>query len=92
MRVFYFLFLILTAILLAMPITVIAAEQTKETSQASVECTTNKGNVPTCRKKSGTSAPAVKKRQTCVYKCTKENGIWICRGNGPQCNGQSPWD
>ncbi len=28
----------------------------------------------------------------CVFKCSVENGAWVCRGNGPQCDGKSPWD
>lgn len=92
MKVFYFLFFILTAILLAMPITAISAEQEKEMRQTSVECATDKANAPICKKKSNAGAPAAQKGKRCVFTCTKENGIWICRGNGPQCNGQSPWD
>ena len=24
--------------------------------------------------------------------CKVTNGVEVCKGNGPQCNGKSPWD
>lgn len=71
-----------------------SAEQGMGTPQAAIECTTDKGNVPTCRKASGTpeASSAARARKQCVFTCKKSHGIWVCKGNGPQCNGKSPWD
>lgn len=39
--------------------------------------------------KSGQSK--AKKRAVCRFRCSTSHGIEVCRGNGPQCNGVSPW-
>jgi len=39
--------------------------------------------------KSGQSK--AKKRAVCRFRCSVSHGIEVCRGNGPQCNGVSPW-
>lgn len=31
------------------------------------------------------------RRAVCVFRCSVSHGIEVCRGNGPQCNGVSPW-
>jgi len=38
--------------------------------------------------------PVVQTRaKQCKWTCTKERGIWICRGSGPECEGApTPWD
>lgn len=78
---------------LAAPLQANAAPQAKEAPPASVECSNSKAKVPTCRKKSDTSEPAqVSLRAKCVFTCSKDGNIWICRGNGSQCDGKSPWD
>ncbi len=28
----------------------------------------------------------------CVFTCTQDSGVWVCRGNGQQCNYRSPWN
>jgi hypothetical protein len=38
----------------------------------------------------GSQAKA-KKRAVCRFRCRVSHGIEVCRGNGPQCNGVSPW-
>lgn len=32
-----------------------------------------------------------KRRAVCRFRCSTSHGIEVCRGNGPQCNGVSPW-
>jgi hypothetical protein len=39
--------------------------------------------------KSGKSK--LKKARVCRFRCSVSHGIEVCRGNGPQCNGVSPW-
>ncbi|WHZ15422.1 MAG: hypothetical protein OJF52_002266 [Nitrospira sp.] len=36
--------------------------------------------------------PQMRPQRPCTFTCTLEGGITVCRGNGPQCNGKSPWD
>jgi len=43
---------------------------------------------------SGQAKTAQAKRRTarvCRFRCSVSHGIEVCRGNGPQCNGVSPW-
>ena len=66
---------------------------TVEAQQKDHECTSDKDNVPTCKREgiiaAGTDEAA---RKRCVFTCTQDpDGVWTCVGNGPQCNGQSPW-
>jgi hypothetical protein len=94
MKYHYSLFFALVVALLSAPISAISAEQGKEIPQSSIECTTDKSNVPTCKKQSSSSESTnqTRMRKQCVFTCRKSHGIWVCRGNGPQCNGKSPWD
>jgi hypothetical protein len=94
MKLHNLLFIALAAISLLMPFTASSAEQGKEMAQPSVECTTNKANVPTCKKKISApeSSGTHQKRKECVWTCKQEGPIEVCKGNGPQCNGKSPWD
>jgi hypothetical protein len=65
-------------------------------SDGAVQCTTDKEDIPTCTKKMNISSydklagPAC--RWNCVFECNLGTGrcVWICRGNGSQCNGKSP--
>jgi len=94
MKSHYSLVCALVVVLLSVSIPAISAEQGKEMPQSSVECTTDKSNVPTCKKQSSVAEPThqAKMRNECVFTCTMSHGIWVCKGNGPQCNGRSPWD
>ena len=33
----------------------------------------------------------LRKARVCRFRCSVSHGIEICRGNGPQCDGVSPW-
>ena len=33
----------------------------------------------------------LRKARVCRFRCSVSHGIEVCRGNGPQCNGVSPW-
>lgn len=50
------------------------------------------GNVLGCAKGRWLKAELKQaKAAACVFRCTRENGIEVCRGNGPQCDGVDPW-
>lgn len=65
-----------------------------EATPGAVDCTTTKSQVPTCSKKSAAMADsnAARKAKQCEFRCRKTHDVWVCKGNGPQCNGKSPWD
>ena len=94
MKSHYSLVFALVVALLSTPITAICAEQGKEVPQPSARCTTDKSNVPTCKKKSSAAETTrqAKRRRKCTFTCRKSDGIWVCKGNGSQCDGISPWD
>lgn len=66
----------------------------KDMTVGSVGRTTDRDGVPTCTKKSSTNERdgKAKMRKQCVFTCTKEDGLWGCRGDGKQCNAKSPWN
>ena len=94
MRFRHAIFAMLVAALMSMPFMANAAEQGKEATLAQAECTTDKARVPTCKRASTAAEPTgtTKKRKACVFTCRKSHGIWVCKGNGSQCDGQSPWN
>jgi hypothetical protein len=38
-----------------------------------------------------TAQAKLRKARVCRFRCSVSHGIEVCRGNGPQCNGVSPW-
>ena len=38
-----------------------------------------------------TAQAKLRKARVCRFRCSTSHGIEVCRGNGPQCNGVSPW-
>ena len=58
---------------------------------AAAKCAVEANNEYVCR--ADATGPAPKMAQgNCVFTCSKSGTVWICRGNGPQCNGKSPWN
>jgi len=51
-----------------------------------------KNNVYTCTAPESKGHPITTKAKACIMTCQRTNGVWICKGNGQQCNGVDPWE
>ena len=80
------------SVCLVLTLSACSKDRSSKKDQASVDCSVSKDGIPTCIVTLGSANSDAKySAKKCIYTCTKENGVWVCRGSGPECNGQTPF-
>ncbi|RPI79675.1 MAG: hypothetical protein EHM45_01975 [Desulfobacteraceae bacterium] len=70
------------------------SSQTTQPGTSQYKCTKDSSGNPVCERKTPpemiyTNAPD-KAGKTCKWRCRMEQGVEVCRGSGPECNGKIP--
>jgi hypothetical protein len=92
-------FLVLSFIVISCP-QVLATGPLVADPQAKIDCSKDPSGNTVCKRpapphqgSSVVTQPQTKAagKKPCKFTCTVEQGVEICRGNGPQCDGQIPY-